>query len=80
MKERPGNKINCVLCEEKEINKQKSIKRTSSTNWEKLTPAVVYFFQAAVLFCIKNAEFWPLLTNLGDLSQCIFLGLNNVAV
>ena len=37
MKERPGNRINCVLCEEKEINKQKSIKRTSSANLDRLT-------------------------------------------
>ena len=28
-------------------------------------PAVVYFFQAGILFSIKNTKFWPILANFG---------------
>ena len=42
----------------------------------------MYFFQAGVLFSVKNAKFWPILANFNYLVASLrtFTGLNNVMV
>ena len=56
-------------------------------NWswylKSLPPLPVLFFQARALFCIENANFWPILAILSQIYAvfgALFAGLNSVAV
>ena len=42
----------------------------------------MYFFQAGVLFSVKNAKFWPIFANFNNLVASLrtFTGLNNEMV
>ena len=47
------------------LNYAPSIQRQLGHSSYKSQPAMVFFFQAGILFCIANAKFWPILSNLG---------------